>query len=425
MNFQQGLSGLNTTSKNLEVIGNNIANANTYGAKSSRAEFSDLYATALNDTGGSGNVGIGVMVAAVTQQFAQGAPVSTENPLDLAINGKGFFQMAGSDGTVNYTRNGQFKLDKTGFVVNNSGHKLIGYQADEAGAIQPGKTVAIQIPTGNLAPVSTTEIAFEINLDARTKVTAPALGVTPQIKLTDPSTYNHATSLAVYDAKGQDVSLVYYFQKADTDKWNVYVTANGKPVKADSNDNPLSSTTIQFPPNGGAPTAPTDGILTLDIPATTNAAGATTEPIPGVSIDFSKATQYGSTFSVSKLTQNGYAPGQPTGVALDSNGVISLRYSNGQIKAAGQIEIANFRNPQGLQALGGNAWGRTHASGEPIVGSAGSGNFGVVLSGSLESSNVDLTGELVNMISAQRAYQANAQTIKTQDQIVQTLVNLR
>lgn len=425
MSFQQGLSGLNATSKSLEVIGNNVANANTYGAKSARAEFSDLYATALNDAGGSSNVGIGVMVAAVTQQFSQGAAVNTENPMDLALNGKGFFQTSGPDGTVSYTRNGQFKADREGYIVNNAGQKLMGYQADGSGTIQPGQAGAIQIPTTGIAPAATAKVGFDVNLDARVAVTAPAPAVTPRISFSDASTYNNATSQSFYDAKGQDVSMVYYFQKADTDQWNVYVTANGTPVTTDAAGSPLPSTTIQFPSNGGTPTAPVAGIATIDIPATTNAAGAITEPISGVAVDFSGATQYGSGFAVSKLSQDGYAPGQATGVAFDSNGMLTVRYSNGQFKAAGQVEIANFRNPQGLQALGGTSWGRTNASGDPIVGTPGSGNFGVLLSGSLESSNVDLTGELVNMITAQRAYQANAQTIKTQDQVLQTLVNMR
>lgn len=424
MSFQQGLSGLNSIAKSLDVTGNNVANANTYGAKSSRAEFADLYASSLSGEG-LNNVGIGVSVAAITQQFSQGAAVNTENPLDLSISGKGFFQMASSDGGVNYTRNGQFKIDKDGFIVNNNRDKLMGYAADDAGTIQPGQALALQIPTAGIKPFATTEIKFEINIDPRVAVTAPPPTAVPQIDLTDPKTYNNATSVSVFDVKGQTVNLVYYFQKAATDQWNVYVTANGTAVAQDGVGNPLPSTALTFPPTGGAPTLPVGGLTSIDIPSTTNAAGAVTEPIAGVNLNFSGATQYASSFSVTNLSQDGYAPGQLNGVTIDASGVISVRYSNGQFKAAGQIEMANFRNPQGLMALGGTTWARTNASGEAMVGTPGAGSFGSLQAGSLESSNVDLTGELVNLITAQRAYQANAQTIKTQDQVLQTLVNLR
>ena len=424
MSFQQGLSGLNSTSKSLEVIGNNVANANTFGAKSSRAEFADIYATSLSG-GGANNVGIGVTVAAVTQQFTQGAAVNTENPLDLSISGKGFFQMASNDGGVNYTRNGQFKIDKDGFIVNNNHDKLMGYAADGGGTIQPGQAVALQVPTAGIKPFATANIKFELNLDPRVAVTAPDPTAVPQIDLTDAKTYNNATSVSVFDVKGQNVDLVYYFQKAATDQWNVYVTANGKAVAQDGAGNPLPSTALTFPSTGGAPTLPVGGLTTIDIPSTTNAAGAATEPIAGVKLNFTGATQYGSSFAVTDLTQDGYAPGQLNGVSLDASGVISVRYSNGQFKSAGQIEIASFRNMQGLMSLGGTTWARTNTSGEAIVGTPGAGSFGSLQSGSLESSNVDLTGELVNMMTAQRAYQANAQTIKTQDQVLQTLVNLR
>jgi flagellar hook protein FlgE len=262
---------------------------------------------------------------------------------------------------------------------------------------------------------------MELNLDARAQVTLPAAGA--PIDFTDPKTYNNATSVTVYDAKGQDVALTYYFQKAATDTWNVYVTANGTPL-ATTALGPAASTTITFPANGAAPTAPI-GTVALDIPSVTNAVGAVTVPIPAVALNVSGATQFGAQFGVTDLSQDGYAAGQLIGVRFEDDGIITARYSNGQTKPAGQVEIANFRNPQGLQSLGGNAWARTFGSGDAIVGVPGDGNLGALQSGALEESNVDLTAELVNMITAQRVYQANAQTIKTQDQVLQTIVNLR
>jgi len=219
------------------------------------------------------------------------------------------------------------------------------------------------------------------------------------------------------------VALTYYFQKVATDTWNVFVTANGAPVNGTA-ALPLPTTTINFPANGGTPTAPV-GPVAFDIPASVNAVGAQTLAITGVQLSLSGSTQYGAGFGVTNLSQNGYAPGQLTGISIEANGIVMARYSNGQNKPAGQIELATFRNPQGLQPQGGNAWARSFASGDPILGVAGEGNLGVLQSGALEESNVDLTAELVSMITAQRIYQANAQTIKTQDQVLQTLVNLR
>jgi flagellar hook protein FlgE len=422
MSFSQGLSGLNAASKNLEVIGNNVANANTYGAKASRAEFADVYAAALNKAG-TNDIGIGVSVAAVAQQFTQGNITTTDNPMDLAINGSGFFQI--SDGnSVDYTRNGQFKVDKDGYIVNDQQRKLIGYSANAQGVVQPGQGGPIQLPTAGITPAATAKTSLEMNLDARSATTLPAAG--PQIDFANATTYNNATSMTAYDAKGQDVALTYYFQKAGTDTWNVYVAANGTSVLDNGATPPVPKpvTTITFPANGGAPTAPV-GPVVYNIPASTNSVGAATLPIVGVSLDLSGATQYGSSFGVTNVTQDGFAPGQLTSVSIESNGVLMARYSNGQSKPAGQVELADFRNPQALVPQGGNAWAQSFASGTPVLGTPGNGNLGLLQAGALEESNVDLTAELVNMITAQRYYQANAQTIKTQDQVLQTLVNLR
>lgn len=420
MSFQQGLSGLNASSKSLDVIGNNIANANTYGSKASRAEFADMYATAMTGGGGS-NIGIGVNLAAVTQQFTQGNITTTANSMDLAINGQGFFEIQAPDGQTLYSRNGQFQVNKEGFIQTSAGNKLLGYPADAQGVIQPGQARPLQLPTAGIDPSATTTMNIEMNLDSRVGSTLPA--TTPMINFNNAATYNNATSVTVFDDKGQDVALTYYFQKTATDTWNVYVTANGSPVNGTAAD-PQPLTTLNFPANGGAPTAPA-GPVTLDIPASINASGAETLAIPGIQLDLTGATQYGATFGVTNMAQNGYAPGQLSGLSIEKNGIVMATYSNGQSKPAGQVELATFRNSQGLKPLGGNNWARTFESGDPIVGTPGQGNLGVLQSGALEESNVDLTAELVNMITAQRTYQANSQTIKTQDQVLQTLVNLR
>ena len=424
MAFQQGLSGLNATSKSLSVIGNNIANANTYGNKAARAEFSNVYAAAITG-GGNNGVGIGVNVAGVSQQFTQGTITTTENNLDLAINGNGFFQLQ-SGGATLYSRNGQFTKDKEGYIVNGTGTKLLGYTASTAGVINPSTVQPLQLPTAGVAPAATTKIALEFNLDSREAVTLPAAA--PLINFANATTYNKATSLSVFDDKGQEVALTYYFQKTAADTWDVYATANGTPVNGTVAAPTALVTGMTFAANGRSVTNPAAPV-TFTVPAVSltpaGVPGGTSLAITGVSLDLTKATQFGSSFSVTDLTQDGYAPGQLTGFNIDKSGIIQAQYSNGQSKASGQVVLATFRNPQGLSPLGGNAWASSPSSGEPIIGVPGQGNIGALQSGALEESNVDLTAELVNMIVAQRAYQANAQTIKTEDQVLQTLVNLR
>jgi flagellar hook protein FlgE len=413
MSFQQGLSGLNASSKNLEVIGHNIANANTYGNKGSRAEFADMYANSIS-------TGIGVMVSNVSQQFSQGTITTTDNPLDLAINGGGFFQVTDASGALEYTRNGQFKLDRLGNIVNTAGQRLLGYMADTQGVIQTGKSGPLTLPTGGISPHGTSKIGMEINLDSASAPTLPAGG---GIDFDDVTTYNKPTSQTVYDARGQEVTLTYYFQKTAANTWDVYATANGSTISG-TDAAPTPITTLEFADGGSAPSAPTDAV-TINVPGTTDDNGVTTEAIGNVAVDFSRLTELGADFSITDLTQDGYAPGELSTIVIEGSGVITARYSNGQSKPAGQIEMAIFRNPQGLQPVGGNGWVRTFASGDPIVGTPGDGNLGVLQAGALEESNVDLTAELVAMITAQRNYQANAQTIKTVDQVMQTLVNLR
>lgn len=419
MSFQQGLSGLDVSSRNLEVIGNNVANANTFGAKASRANFADLYANSLSG-GGSNNIGIGATIASVTQEFTQGDITSTNNPLDLAINGNGFFQVKATNGQVLYSRNGAITQDRNGYLINSQQSQLLGYVADSAGNIVPGTPVPIKLPTGGINPQATASIDLEGNLDSTAGVTLPAAG---SIDFNDATTYNNATSQNVYDAKGQAVTITYYFQKAADDTWNVYATANGTTVATDASGNPAPITTLTYPTTGGVPSSPTAPV-SFDVPSVTLTNGGNSVAMTGVQMDMTKLTEYGASFGVTNLTQDGYAPGQLTGVSVDGSGIIMANYSNGQSKPAGQIVLASFINPQGLQPEGGNQWAATYTSGDPVLGTPTTGNFGSLQSGALEASNVDLTNELVNMISAQRSYQANAQSIKAEDQVMQTTVNL-
>jgi len=405
MSFQTGLSGLNASSRSLDVIGNNIANANTTGMKSSRAEFGDLIASSLGSGGGSSaGAGIGVSIAAIAQQFSQGNINTTGNMLDVAINGGGFFQLTQPDGSLAYTRDGSFKLDKDGYIKTNTGANVMGYPTDSTGLATSVSPQILQLPTSAPIPAkATTTIAAEFNLDARAAVAATAVPPTPR------TTYG--TSVTVYDSQGATVPVNLYFTKVastTTDNWDVYDVPTGG----------TSLFQMQFDANGTLTAPATSPTLSIATPSTVT-------PAISATLDISKVTQLGAAFAVSNLTQNGYAPGELTGLSIGESGLITTRYSNGQTLYNGQINLADFRNVQGLTPLGSNNWAATFDSGEPVNGAPGVGRFGALRAGALEESNVDLTSELVNMMTAQRSYQANAQTIKTQDQILSTLVNLR
>ena len=404
MAFQQGLSGINSASRNLDVIGHNVANASTVGMKASRAEFAELYASSIGSSGGV-NSGIGVTVAKVTQLFTQGNVTVTGNDLDVAINGSGFYELTMPNGTMAYSRAGMFKLNNQGEIVNNQGSNLMGYPTDEFGTRLSFTTQPLSLPTGGPIPArNTSEITAEFNLDARAPIAATAVPPTPL------STYG--TSVIAYDPQGLEIPVGLAFQKTGNNQWNVYTSVNGS--------DPAASTpfTINFLPDGTLDPATTIPQLTLTSPNDP----AVTFP---VDMSFGHATQFGIDFAVTNLTQDGYRPGELTSLKIDESGVITASYSNGQTRAAGQIALVNFRNVQGLQPTGNGNWEANYATGEPVHGAPGEGKFGNLRSGALEDSNIDITAELVAMMSAQRAYQANAQTIKTQDQVLSTMLNMR
>jgi flagellar hook protein FlgE len=422
MSFQTGLSGLSASSRNLDVIGNNIANANTTGMKSSRTEFANLVASSIGGGGVDGS-GIGVSAAAVAQQFTQGSITTTGNSLDVAINGNGFFQLMQPDGSMAYTRDGSFKLDKDGNLTTNNGANVMGYPTDKAGNPTSATIQKLQLPTSApIAASATTTVNAELNLDARAldATQSVAAGTTASPR----STYG--TSLNVYDSQGVASPVKLYFVKTDgtPNSWDVYTGIddatttypNLGPLTFDSSGKILTGSPITLTGGSTVPSLnPNDAV----------SAGGTGFLPQDISLDLSTVTQYGTAFAVSDLSQDGYTSGELTGVNIGDDGVITAKYSNGQTQSAGQLTLADFRNVQGLAAVGNNAWSATYASGDPVQGSPGTGKLGGLKSGALEDSNVDLTSELVNMMTAQRAYQANAQTIKTQDQIMSTLVNLR
>lgn len=409
MSFQQGLSGLNAASKTLEVIGNNVSNANTVGFKQSRAEFADVFANSLTG-GGASQIGIGTKISNVSQQYTQGNITSTSNSLDIAINGGGFFRMS-NNGAITYSRNGQFQMDKFGYIVDAESKRLTGYTADASGVLSTGAPAELNINTADLQPSATASVVGLVNLDSRNG-SLPAAGFDPS----DPTTYHNSTAVTVFDSLGNSHTLQSFFVKTAPGVWNVFTAADGVSTTV----LPAPTATLTFTGTGVAPTVSPSNAAPVSFAVTTGA----TSPVP-MTLDYSGSTQFGSNFSVNSLSQDGYTSGRLAGFNTGSDGTIVGRYTNGQSKTLGQVVLANFVNPNGLQSLGGNAWAESATSGAALVGTPNTGSLGVLQSSAVEDSNVDLTAELVNMITAQRVYQANAQTIKTQDQVLQTLVNLR
>jgi flagellar hook protein FlgE len=508
MSFQQGLSGLNGAAKSLDVIGNNIANSSTVGFKGSQTQFADVYARSLNGAGAT-QAGIGVSVASIAQQFTQGNIETTANPLDIAINGAGFFRTQ-LGGTVQYTRNGQFSLDKNGFVVTPQGANVTGYGVAANGQILASTPTPLKISTADMKPVSTTKIDTSINLDSRE--TTPT---NYPFNANDATTYNKQVPVSVYDTLGNEHTMSLFYVKTGSGTWDVYAGADGTEItnvnvdkasysdpsaiaarsawtaatKASPQDPAAVATalsdyaaaasaavstaagaagataatvtaiqaaassagsTVGYTPDQvdkdiaaavAVPSTPI-GTLKFDSNGALSAALMSPQTLPlnvsfpvypatgaketlSIKVGFNGSTQYGADTSEKLTTQDGYTAGHLQRFSAAADGTLLGQYSNGQTKPLGQIVLANFTNTNGLEPIGNNSWAETSASGTPLLGTAGTGSFGVLQSSSVESSNVDLTAELVNMITAQRVYQANAQTIKTQDSVLQTLVNLR
>ena len=402
--FSIALSGLTAASSDLDVTANNVANADTVGFKDSRAEFADVYSAGAVNLNTS-VVGQGVRLTTTAQQFTQGNISSTSSNLDLAISGDGFFTLHSANGYV-YSRNGQFAEDKGGNVVSSTGEALQVYPPLVNGGFNTGTLTPLNLQTAQSAPLATSSGTAILNLPGN----SPQPTVAP-FDPTNSQTYNQSTSTSVYDSLGNQYSATFYFaQTAVPNQWSVNMTVNGTQVGG--------AQTLTFS-NTGTVTAPPGGGLAFN--GFTPPGGA--QPM-NMNFNFGAATQYGSQFGVTSITQNGFTTGQLSTVAFDPSGIVSAVYTNGRTAQLGQLALANFPNPQGLKQLGDTNWSETFNSGNAVQGSAGSASFGSIQSGALESSNVDLTTQLVNMITAQRAFQANAQVITTANQLSQTVINI-
>lgn len=429
MAFQQGLSGLSAASKAIDVVSNNIANANTVGFKASSAQFADVFASALAGAGSGVQVGIGTGVAGVRQIFSQGNLTVSNNPLDMAINGNGFFRMQRSDGSIAYSRTGQFDVDRDGFIINAGGDQLTGFAASSVVSgttIFAGTATPLQIDSANISPQATAGgqgVQITANLDSRDINPAsrvpPGPVFNPALNPIPVESYNSTTSTTVYDSLGNPHSLTLYYVRSTVPtnrEWSVFASLDGDAPTDITAGNPLS-----FDQNGLILNPAVSSLAFSRTAANLNNGAADLN----FDIDMTQMTQFGTSFSVSKLTQNGFSTGQLTGLNVSSDGTILGRYSNGQSRDIGRLALANFASPNGLVNLGGSLWAESSESGAPIVGAPGTGVLGVVTAGVVEESNVDTTAELVNLIVQQRNYQANAQSIRTQDQILQTITNLR
>ncbi|PWY55616.1 flagellar hook protein FlgE [Legionella qingyii] len=441
MTFDAALSGLQAATSNLDVIGNNIANSSTIGFKGSRANFGDIYAFGGYGSFGSGStsIGGGVMLTEVQQSFASGNLTNSTNSLDLAVNGSGFFILNNPGGGALYTRAGQFKLDNQNYITNANGQYLTGLLADGQGNIT-GTSGNLQISTENITPQATTMVTTGVNLNSQS--TPPAIdwvgGASPL-----SSSYNNPTAMTIYDSLGNSHVLSMFFIKADSaaaagqpnastpagteNQWYVAFQIDNQNVPTNAGtDNTTNLYEVNFNSDGSFAGVASPGGVPIGnnlIPLSLNLNNGA-NPL-SLNIDLSDSTQFGSPFSVQSSAPNGYTTGSLASLSIDDTGLILGIYTNGQSMAMGQIQLANFADPTGLQNMGNVCWGETSTSGQPLIGVATTGGLGQIRSGMLEQSNVDLTSELVDLISAQRDFQANAQSIRAGDTITQTIINIR
>lgn len=422
MSLNIALSGLNAVSDQLGTISHNIANAGTTGFKSSRTNFGSVY---------SESQALGVEVLGKTQSISQGGSVvATGRTLDLAIAGGGFFMTRHpGNGDVAYTRAGVFDTDNANYIVSAAGQRLQGYTANAEGQLQTGAVGDIQLRAGNLAAKASDELSFVANLDADAEIIVPPV---PAVDF-DPEKvehYNSSYTSKVFDSLGREHTVTQYFIKTKENTWDVRYYADGAALGDPAG---AADTTLDFdtsgtlvvldPPVTGDPAVdPVTGKLVERGPETIifappGAAGVTIE------IDYVGTTQYGSDFAVTSNRANGYTAGEQTGLAVERDGSIYATYSNGERMIQGQLVVASFVNEQGLDNKSGTLWAETQASGAALLGVPGVGQNGAISSASLENSNVDMSEQLVNLMEAQRNYQANTKVLSTDKEINQLLFN--
>ncbi len=411
MSFNVALTGINAASKDLEATSNNLANSGTTGFKRSRAEFNDLFAM-----GPMGipqlAIGQGARLANVGQMFTQGSFDFTERSLDLGIEGGGFFRLE-DDGAVTYSRAGQFEVDREGYIVNNTGKRLTGYRTDEAGnRIGDGRD-QLRLPTEGIPARSTSGVEVGANLNA--DVEAMGRNQVP-FNPEDTETFHESTTTTVYDSQGSARDATFYFVKRGPNDWDVYTEIEGMDWD-DENSPYFGPHQLEFDEAGNL--AGENGVAAYE-----GEFAAAVEDLD-IEVDFREVTQFARPFSVTRVSQDGYAAGEFENVDVEKDGRIFARYSNGQAQVVGQVGLTSFPSEERLLSVGETSWQETFEAGDPLIGVPGQGTFGRIENGALEQSNVDVAHELVNMITAQRNFSANARMVTTQDQITQEIINIR
>jgi flagellar hook protein FlgE len=447
MSFNIALTGLAAAQKDLDVTANNIANVNTTGFKESRAEFADVYAASVFSSAKT-KAGDGAQTTMVAQQFHQGSLKFTQNSLDLAITGDGYFAMSEEFGSQDYTytRAGAFKLNKDNFIVDAQGNFLQGFPVDpstgDTTSVSLSTSTALQIPDASGSPRATSTIYNSFNVDSREQV--PTIPFDP----TQSASYNSSTSTTVYDSLGEPHVVQLFFRKSAANTWQVFGTmdsqpftntgaaatapyaplttfgfdASGLPSTTDGNPNagttfdPLTLPGPSVPPNGLSGLLTNGATFPNNITMNWRDEANTTNKLP---------TQYASRFEVKALEQDGATVGRLSSIDIGADGKIIAAYSNGDSTYLGQVAMVRFSNSQGLSPVGNTAWKKSLTSGEPIAGEPGSGTLGSINSSSLEQSNVNLTNELVDLISAQRNFQANSRALEVNSTLQQNILQIR
>ena len=416
MTLSVELTGLQAAQTDLDTIGNNIANVGTVGFKGSTANFSDIYGASLLGSAGSGvSPGQGVSTSSLSQLFTEGAVSQTGNPMDVSVNGNGFFQVQTPTG-IAYTRDGSLQLNAQGFLTNDTGALVMGYTASTSGASSSnsGALGTIQVSEQNLPATATTSVAMSVDLPS---TDAPINTTSTPFSAGNASSYNQSTSTTVYDSLGSPDTLTTYFTQ---------VSGSGSPNKWQTHWQLTNSSGSMISSGSGATlTFNSSGVLTSGS-GTINVANPG-DGAAGLSIaqHFTGTTLSDLSFGVNSVTANGDGGGQFSGLGISNNGNVVAQYSNGSTKTIATIALANFVNPNGLSPVSGNAWVATSQSGAAVTNAPGTAGLGTLESGSLESSNVDLSTSLVNLIVAQQAYQANVQGINVDQQDVQKLLQLQ
>jgi len=416
MTLSVELSGLQAAQADLDTIGNNIANVGTDGFKSSTANFADLYGNSLlGSAGTAGTPGQGVTTSSISQLFTEGTINTTGDPLNVAINGNGFFQVLTPSGTA-YTRDGSFQLDANGNLINSSGAFVMGFSAPVSGttSVAAGALTKIQISEASIPPVATSSLALDVNLPSTD--TAINTTVNP-FNVNQPSSYNESTTSTIYDSLGVPRTLTTYFTE---------VSGSGSPAHWQTHW-ALSNSDGSMVASGSGATLSfnSSGVLAAGT-GTINVANMPNGAAPlSIAQSFSGTVLSDLTFGVNSVQSNGSAAGQFAGVDIGSNGNVVAQYSNGATQTMGTIALVNFTDPQGLVPVSGNNWLPSPTSGQAQTNTPGSAGVGVLESGALEGSNVDLSTQLVNLIVAQQAYQANVQSINVDQQDVQKLMTIQ